>query len=220
MKIIKNNILVIILILMVLISIAVYDILPTRLPIHFTLTGTVDGTAPKLEGISFMPVMELILWLISSLGIKDINLKKVIDGIGIILFLAQLTIIGVALKPTANINMINSIALSCMIIIIALITRNNKINRYIGIRTTRTMSSDKIWKKTNTFASNLLLVVGSIGFVLGIFLSSVSFNNCTTINSCGRFNSIFILCKINKKIEKQSSRFFYFNDLQFLHYIS
>lgn len=172
MKIIKNNILVIILILMVLISIAVYDILPTRLPIHFTLTGTVDGTAPKLEGISFMPVMELILWLISSLGIKDINLKKVIDGIGIILFLAQLTIIGVALKPTANINMINSIALSCMIIIIALITRNNKINRYIGIRT---MSSDKIWKKTNTFASNLLLVVGSIGFVLGIFLSSVSF---------------------------------------------
>ena len=174
MKVIKNNILVIILILMVLISIAVYGILPTRLPIHFTLTGTVDGTAPKLEGISFMPVMELILWLISSFGIKDINLKKVIDGIGIILFLAQLAIIGVALKPTANINMINSIALSCMIII-ALITRNNKINRYIGIRTTRTMSSDKIWKKTNTFASNLLLVVGSIGFVLGIFLSSVSF---------------------------------------------
>lgn len=175
MKVIKNNILVIILILMVLISIAVYGILPTRLPIHFTLTGTVDGTAPKLEGISFMPVMELILWLISSFGIKDINLKKVIDGIGIILFLAQLAIIGVALKPTANINMINAVTLSCMIIIIALMTRNNKINRYIGIRTTRIMSSDKIWKKTNTFASNLLLVVGSIGFVLAIFLNSVSF---------------------------------------------
>lgn len=72
MKVIKNNILVIILILMVLISIAVYGILPIRLPIY----GTVDGTAPKLEGISFMPVMELILWLISSFGIKDINLKK------------------------------------------------------------------------------------------------------------------------------------------------
>ena len=122
MKVIKNNILVIILILIVLISIAVYGILPTRLPIHFTLTGTVDGTAPKLEGISFMLVMELILWLISSFGIKDINLKKVIDGIGIILFLAQLAIIGIALKPTANINMINAVALSCMIIIIALMT--------------------------------------------------------------------------------------------------
>ena len=122
MKVIKNNILVIMLILMVLISIAVYGILPTRLPIHFTSTGTVDGTAPKLEGISFMPVMELILWLISSFGIKDINLKKIIDGIGIILFLAQLAIIGVALKPTANINMINAVALSCMIIIIALMT--------------------------------------------------------------------------------------------------
>ena len=175
MIVIKNNILVIIMILMVLISIAVYDILPTRLPIHFTLTGTVDGTAPKLGGISFMLVMELILWLISSFGIKDINLKKVIDGIVIILFLAQLAIIGVALKPTANINMINAVTLSCMIIIIALMTRNNKINRYIGIRTTRIMSSDKIWKKTNTFASNLLLVVGSIGFVLAIFLNSVSF---------------------------------------------
>lgn len=175
MKVIKNNILVIILILMVLISIAVYGILPTRLPIHyFTLTGTVDGTAPKLEGISFMPVMELILWLISSFRIKDINLKKVIDGIGIILFLAQLAIIGVALKPAANINMINSIALSCMIIIIALMTRNNKINRYIGIRTTRIMSSDKIWKKTNTFASNLLLAVGGIGLILAVFLSNMS----------------------------------------------
>lgn len=174
MKVIKNNILVIILILMVLISIAVYGILPTRLPIHFTLTGTVDGTAPKLEGISFMPVMELILWLISSFGIKDINLKKVIDGIGIILFLAQLAIIGVALKPTANINMINAVALSCMIIIIALMTRNNKINRYLGIRTTRTMSSDKIWKKTNTFASNLLLAVGGIGLILAVFLSNMS----------------------------------------------
>lgn len=53
MKVIKNNILVIIMILMVLISIAVYDILPTRLPIHFTLTGTVDGTAPKLGGYQF-----------------------------------------------------------------------------------------------------------------------------------------------------------------------
>lgn len=173
MKVIKNNILVIILILMVLISIAVYGILPTRLPIHFTLTETVDGTAPKLEGISFMPVMELILWLISSFGIKDINLKKVIDGIGIILFLAQLAIIGVALKPTANINMINAVALSCMIII-ALMTRNNKINRYIGIRTTRTMSSDKIWKKTNAFASNLLLAVGGIGLILAVFLSNMS----------------------------------------------
>lgn len=121
-----------------------------------------------------MPVMELILWLISSFGIKDINLKKVIDGIGIILFLAQLAIIGVALKPTANINMINSIALSCMIIIIALITRNNKINRYIGIRTTRIMSSDKIWKKTNAFASNLLLAVGGIGLILAVFLSNMS----------------------------------------------
>lgn len=121
-----------------------------------------------------MPVMELILWLIGSFGIKNDNLKKVIDIIGIILFLAQLAIIGVALKPTANINMINSIALSCMIIIIALMTRNNKINRYIGIRTARTMSNDKIWKKTNTFASNLLLVVGSIGFILAIFLSNIS----------------------------------------------
>lgn len=121
-----------------------------------------------------MPVMELILWLISSFGIKDINLKKVIDGIGIILFLAQLAIIGVALKPTANINMINAVALSCMIIIIALMTRNNKINRYIGIRTTRTMSSDKIWKKTNAFASNLLLAVGSIGLILAVFLSNMS----------------------------------------------
>lgn len=174
MKVIKNNILVIMLILMVLTSIAVYGILPTRLPIHFTLTGTVDGTAPKLEGISFMPVMELILWLISSFRIKDINLKKVIDGIGIILFLAQLAIIGVVLKPTANINMINAVALSCMIIIIALMTRNNKINRYIGIRTTRTMSSDKIWKKTNTFASNLLLAVGGIGLILAVLLSNMS----------------------------------------------
>jgi len=112
--------------------------------------------------------------LIGSFGIKNDNLKKVIDIIGIILFLAQLAIIGVALKPTANINMINSIALSCMIIIIALMTRNNKINRYIGIRTARTMSNDKIWKKTNTFASNLLLVVGSIGFILAIFLSNIS----------------------------------------------
>src|SRR5699024_8066322 len=145
--VIKNNILGIILILMVLISIVVYGILRTRLPIHFTLTETVDGTASKLEGISVIPVMELILWLISSIWIKDINRKKVINGIGIILFLAQLTIISVALKPTANINMINAVALSCMIIIIALMTRNNKINRYIGIRTTRIMSSDKIWKK-------------------------------------------------------------------------
>lgn len=112
--------------------------------------------------------------MIGSFGIKNDNLKKVIDIIGIILFLAQLAIIGVALKPTANINMINSIALSCMIIIIALMTRNNKINRYIGIRTARTMSNDKIWKKTNTFASNLLLVVGSIGFILAIFLSNIS----------------------------------------------
>ncbi len=76
MKVIKNNMLFIILILIVLISITVYGILPTRLPVHFTLNGTVDGTVPKLVGISFMPVVELILWLISSFGIKDINLKK------------------------------------------------------------------------------------------------------------------------------------------------
>ena len=78
------------------------------------------------------------------------------------------------MKPTANINMINAVALSCMIIIIALMTRNNKTNRYLGIRTTRTMSSDKIWKKTNTFASNLLLAVGGIGLILAIFLSNMS----------------------------------------------
>ncbi|MDN4847438.1 SdpI family protein [Ligilactobacillus salivarius] len=174
MKVIKNNMLFIIMILIVLISITVYGILPTRLPVHFTLNGTVDGTVPKLVGISFMPVVELILWLISSFGIKDINLKKIIDGIGIVLFLAQLEIIGVALKPTANINMINAVALSCMIIIIALMTRNNKINRYIGIRTTRIMSSDKIWKKTNAFASNLLLAVGGMGLILAVFLSNMS----------------------------------------------
>ena len=78
------------------------------------------------------------------------------------------------MKSTENINVINAVALSCMIIIIALMTRNNKINRYIGIRTTRTMSSDKIWKKINAFASNLLLAVGGIGLILAVFLSNMS----------------------------------------------
>ena len=32
------------------------------------------------------------------------------------------------------------------------------------------MSSDKIWKKTNAFASNLLLAVGGIGLILAVFL--------------------------------------------------
>lgn len=41
MKVIKNNMLFIIMILIVLISITVYGILPTCLPVHFTLTGTV-----------------------------------------------------------------------------------------------------------------------------------------------------------------------------------
>lgn len=53
MKVIKNNMLFIIMILIVLISITVYGILPTCLPVHFTLTGTVASTAPKLGGYQF-----------------------------------------------------------------------------------------------------------------------------------------------------------------------
>ena len=155
------------------IGIYLYPQMPEQMPAHWNAAGQVDGFMPKFWGLFLMPLISvglLLLFLviprIDPLKGNIAKFRNYFDGFVILIMVFLFYIYFLTLIWSLNItfNMMYMImpAIAILLFYMGILMRKVKRNWFIGIRTPWTLSSTKVWDRTNTKGSKLFMVFGVI----------------------------------------------------------
>jgi uncharacterized membrane protein len=181
MKIQKSYLAVLIIIIASFIeAIYLYPAMPDVMAGHWDYRGEVDGNIPKFWGLFLMPILSvlflLLLLIIPKIDPLKENIKKFrkyFDRFVVLitLFLFYVYTLSILWNIGAYFNMAMFMAPAIGIIFyyVGVLTEKSERNWFIGIRTPWTISSDKIWKKTNKLGGKLFKIAGVLA-VLSIFI--------------------------------------------------
>ena len=162
-----------------------YNILPDTIASHWDAQGQVNGYMPKSWGLFLVPSISIILFLffilIPRIDPLKTNIKKfrkyfdnfVLLIIGLMLYLQIITILW-NIGFMFDIIKLMSPALAVIFYYCGVLMENAKRNWFIGIRTPWTMSSEKVWNKTNKLGGKLFKLVGIVS-AFGILFSGAIF---------------------------------------------
>lgn len=178
----KSEIAVLIIILISFITgISFYPQMPEQMASHWNIRGEIDGYIPKIGGVFIIPLMSLVLFLI-FLAIPKIDplkqniakFRKYFDGFIILLesFLFYLYLFTISWNYVFRFNIIQALipAFTILFFYIGILVEKSKRNWFIGIRTPWTMSSDKVWDKTNKLGGKLFKIAGIIALIGIVFV--------------------------------------------------
>jgi uncharacterized membrane protein len=174
MKLIRLAIVAALLLIFVL-TIAMYPAVPDRVVSHWNAAGQADGYMSKLWGLGLIPlIMTGFVALLTVLPRID-PYKKNYEKFGdyyegfILLFVLfmlaiQVQIIlwstGYQISP----NLTFPILIGILFIYIGFLLGHAEQNWFVGIRTPWTLSSETVWKKTHKIGGKLFKISGVIAF--------------------------------------------------------
>jgi uncharacterized membrane protein len=162
-----------------ILSIYFYPQVPEQMATHWNSQGEVDDYMSKLWGLFFIPLVITGL-VIKYHGIPRIDSKKEniakfrnkYEGFILILILFLVAVhlqillwnTGIKISPNA----VLPLGIGLLFYCIGVLTENAERNWFIGIRTPRTLSSDRVWKRTNRLGGKLFKIAG-IAAIFGAF---------------------------------------------------
>lgn len=162
-----------------ILSVYFYSQVPDRMTTHWNSQGEVDGYMSKLWGLFFMPLiisgLAIMFMIIPKIDPRKENIakfRKYYDGFIVILILFMVAVhlqillwnTGIPISP----NSIFPLGIGLMFYYMGILTENAERNWFIGIRTPWTLSSDRVWKRTNKLGGKLFRIAGIIT-VFGAF---------------------------------------------------
>lgn len=168
-----------------IISIYFYPHVPETMATHWNSRGEVDGYMSKLWGLFFMPVvitgLAVLFLAIPRIDPKKENIakfRKYYDGFVILLIFFMLAVhlqvllwnTGIRISPNA----VLPVGIGLLFYYIGVLMENAERNWFIGIRTPWTLSSDRVWRKTNRLGGTLFRIAG-IAAMLGAFFPDIAF---------------------------------------------
>ncbi len=176
----------VLILLAVVISLAVYDRLPDPMASHWGINNQVNGTISRFWGAFLMPLISLgmlgLFLLIPAIDPLRANIaafRGIFNAficliVAFMLYLHVLTILwnlgwqsfrmSVALLP----------ALGVLFAFIGLMLRRAKRNYSIGIRTPWTLASDRVWDQTHRLGA-VLFVISGVLTAAGVLFPSISY---------------------------------------------
>ncbi len=178
----KSEIAVLIIILIsFIIGIYIYPQMPEMMASHWNIRGEVDDYIPKIGGVFIIPLISLILFLmflaipkIDPLKQNIAKFRKYFDGFIILLelFLFYLYLFTIFWSYGFRFNIIQVLIPSFTILFfyVGILVEKSKRNWSIGIRTPWTMSSDRVWDKTNKLGGKLFKIAGIIALIGIVFV--------------------------------------------------
>lgn len=162
-----------------ILSIYFYPQVPEKMATHWNSQGEVDGYMSKLWGLFFMPLVitgiVIMFLIIPKIDPKKENIakfRKYYDRFIVILILFMIAVhlqillwnAGIKISP----NSVLPLGIGLLFYYIGILTENAERNWFIGIRTPWTLSSDRVWKKTNRIGGKLFKIAG-MAAILGAF---------------------------------------------------
>lgn len=162
-----------------ILSIYFYPQVPEQMATHWNSQGEVNGYMPKLWGLFFLPlvitglvIMFLVIPKIDPRKENIAKFRKYYDGFIVILIMFMIAVhlqillwnTGVQINPNAVI----PLGIGLLFYYMGILTENAERNWFIGIRTPWTLSSDRVWKRTNRIGGKLFKIAGIVA-VIGAF---------------------------------------------------
>lgn len=161
-----------------------YQNFPAKVPSHWNINGEVDAYSGPLMGAFMVPVLMIIIY-ISFLLMPYLDPKKdqyidfapvyhkfkelILSFLFVLYFMAGLSGLGYKV----NIGMYVPLMIGLMFIIMGFLFKKIKMNWFLGFRTPWTMSSEKVWSKTNKLGGQIMMISGvlmaSTGFIPNTF---------------------------------------------------
>lgn len=163
-----------------LISSYFYLQLPERIASHWGISGEVDGYMPKFFGLFIMPFVSLLVLLLFMVIPKIDPFKKSYGKFRgyfdrfvllIIIFFFYLELVTILWNVgfVFNILQVLSPAFAILFYYAGILTENAKRNWFVGFKTPWTLSSEKVWDKTNKLGGKMFKIVGIVA-LFGLFL--------------------------------------------------
>jgi len=167
-----------------ILSIYFYQQVPEQMATHWNSQGEVDGYMSKLWGLFFMPLiiagLVIMFLIIPKIDPKKENIakfRKYYDGFIVILVIFMVAVhlqtllwnTGIRISPNA----VLPLGIGILFYYVGILTENAERNWFIGIRTPWTLSSERVWKRTNRLGGKLFRIAG-IAAALGAFFPELA----------------------------------------------
>lgn len=162
-----------------ILSIYFYPQVPEQMATHWNSQGEVNGYMSKFWGLFFTPVVitgiAALFLVIPRIDPKKENIekfRKYYNGFVILFLLFMVAVhlqillwnVGIQISP----NKVLPAGTGLLFYYIGILIENADRNWFVGIRTPWTLSSDRVWKKTNQLGGKLFKLAGIVA-IFGTF---------------------------------------------------
>lgn len=159
----------------VLVSAAFYSRLPDQIATHWNIRGQVDQWSDKFWGLTFLPIVQVVLLLLflvlPLVSPERAKLDSFADSyttvcVVVLAFMGAVQVVVIqAALGAVDVTKAISLAMFALFAVIGNLISKSKRNYWMGIRTPWTLESEEVWAKTHRFAGRLFVGCSLIGFV-------------------------------------------------------
>ncbi len=198
----KSNLSILFFVISVILGVICYPSMPDQMVIHWGPNGEPNGFAPKLVGVSFIPVVMLFLF-VAIRSQKQYYQKfqssheTILNTLMIVLLVIHGVIIAYGYGYMLNIGIFVTLILGILFVTIGNFMPRFRHNYLIGIRTPWTLACEEVWKNTHLLSARVFFI-GGILIMLTSFLP-------TTIH----YILMLIIVLVTILISIGSSRYYY-----------
>jgi uncharacterized membrane protein len=154
-------------------SLAVYERLPESMAVHWDLAGNPNGWMPRAFGAFFAPVFLLVLWLLMRvlprIDPHEPNYARfgaaydTIVAAALLLVLATHGIVlGEALGYHVPVARVVPALVGALFVVIGNVMPRMRPNWWFGVRTPWTLSNDRVWARTHRLAGFSMAAAGLV----------------------------------------------------------
>jgi uncharacterized membrane protein len=169
----KRSIGLVVNVLMLCITAAVFTRLPAEVPTHWDLHGQVNGTMAKFPGAFLASAMAIVLWFVLPLLRRidprrasyerfDATFYLVVNAVALILAMVQGLTLAVGLGMRVDMTRSILVGLGVMFAVLGNYMPRLRSNWWMGIRTPWTLESEEVWRRTHRFGGRTFMAAGII----------------------------------------------------------
>lgn len=161
---------------MLLFTLAIWSLLPERIPTHWNLRGEVDGWSPRWPGALLIPGLSLGLWLLLPV-LRKVDPRRahyerfeetffLLVNV-IVLYMAVLHVLamGAALGWDVDMSRAMMAMLGVTFMAIGNFLPRVRSNWWMGVRTPWTLDSEKVWRETHRLAGWTFVAGGAVAVI-------------------------------------------------------
>ena len=162
-------------------SLAVYRRLPETMAVHWDIDGNPNGWMPRAFGAFFGPVLLLVLWqlmrVLPRLDPREPNYARFGDAYDTIVAATLLLVLAthgivlaVALGHPVAVSRLVPALVGALFVVIGNVMPRMRPNWWFGVRTPWTLSNDRVWARTHRLAGFSMTAAGLVMIASALLL--------------------------------------------------